>query len=251
MKYHSFLYSVGNQFTPDKLSIVKVVVEEHYQKFLNENDHIVVVIEINVLLWPNLKKINQIEKQLGERVIVFILDVFSSEFINSFDLLENVDEIWCAEPDIYKKLGTVFDKIKFMPLLHTDKLKNCINKENPEIDVVLYSWPDFFSTHILSDLLKLGHKVFYTNYLDDLNKHLGNSKIALWLSPYENVYQEHTKIRYLLSNNKCVVTTKSKYNNFPDIIERDRDDMLSTLFYLLNDDRWKNFVKSDDYKVAS
>lgn len=242
MKYYSFLPSIGNQYTPDKLFIVQNIINEHYKNFINEHDHIVVVNEINVLLWPNLQKINEIEKKQNEKIIVFILDVIDTNYISSLDILNHANQIWCAELDIFHLLKSQFNDVKLMPLVHTNSLKNCINEENPTIDVIMYGWLDFFSVKILDSLLNLGYNVFHTAHLDDLNKNLGNSKIALCLSQYENIYQEQTKIRYLLSNNKCVVTTTSRCNNFPEVIERDHKDTLSTLIYLLKDDRWKKYI---------
>ena len=76
-----------------------------------------------------------------------------------------------------------------------------------------------------------------------LDDYISRAKVILDLhTSEENKVQKQTRLFYALINGKCVVSEKSKYNNFKDlIIEVERDQLKDKLFQVLREDQWKEY----------
>jgi len=263
MIFYSSFNSPSLQDAPEKSKIVQIILENCYKDQIQNNDVVIATNNVGLRtkfgpLHLNLVDIKNVHT--NSKIILYLIDVEYKEYISyHYDALKCADEVWSSEPDIVNMCLLRDIPAYYKPLVHTPALQLVENKIDPKLDILLYNSVDFFTSPLLKLLIDKNLKVFNTNNFDILNKNLGDAKIVLHLPHYfvsgycdpngyvkneENFLQEQTKLRYLLSNNKCVITKKSMNNHFSNLVSITFNEILEVIFYLLENNRWKNFTKS-------
>lgn len=255
MIYYSFFYSEINNPCAEKNEIVKTVLEDCYKEKINENDIVIATNEITVRFGPNNLKINDIRQQNPDKkIILFFVDMsliyfyqlnFENHLKENKNLLDCIDEIWTTEYDHVKVFEKFHKLVKFCNLPHTNRLQQFTNVKNPDIDVLLYGSLDIYNTDLLKFLINCNLTVGRADNLKILNSLLPRSKIVLLTNGKDKFYQEQTKIRYLISNKKCVLSNISIKNNFPQVIEKSDNELIDTIYWLLENDNWKNYIAEE------
>jgi glycosyltransferase involved in cell wall biosynthesis len=262
---------------------VKKMVEEKYSTNDEYKNCIVVLgynngrkIEYYRELYPNKKIIIYQLEQLFEYKSLWFNPKSKRKFViertnHVKDWLDKCDEIW--EYDLNNKwfleeLG--YKKIYFKPMLFCESIKNIPNKETPKYDILFFGSINEKRAKILSilnqnfnikivgqysliseeNIKKYNLKIDNTDFSNNLNELISDSKIILNLHYYESSIQEQVRIFHLLINNKCVVSEKSKKNYFGDLITEfnDNTELINTLNELLVNEKWKNINVSERFK---
>jgi len=181
--------------------------------------------------------------------------------------LDECDEIW--DYDISNKwfLENIgYNKVKFMPMKYSKSLDILENKKNPKYDILFYGSVNKKRFEILQklnskfNLVVIGDsydvsdneisnsniKFLPKDFTNNLDEVISNSKIVLNLHFYETSIQEQVRLFYLLNNNKCVVSEKSKKNYFGDLIHEyeNYNDLERLLSNLLKDNKWYDISKN-------
>lgn len=171
---------------------------------------------------------------------------------------KEVDEVWdydLQNVEIWKNYGV---DVKFKPIQYTHSLKRIQNLEEPDIDVLFIGSPTEYRGQYItnfclqpyipdSEFYEQINIKFITGYQiwgklkDELTS---RSKIILNIAPYQGSRQQQTRIFYDLINNKCVLSEKTSYNYFDDLIVEyeHSDDLAAKIRYLLRDDNWKQYT---------
>jgi len=192
----------------------------------------------------------------GKRLIVYNWEQMmdGNRYLDVYTIIENMreaDEIWdydTLNADYLKMFGVIVDKI--VPFKYTESIRVITNKDNPEIDVLIYGC---MTEHRL-DKLKMIYPDLYHEYsvvttanlpIKTQYKYIANSKIILNLHgmhPYNR--QEQERIAFCLINEKCVLSEPSQINYFGNaIIESDVSGIADRIKELLIGDQWKDMAK--------
>lgn len=181
--------------------------------------------------------------------------------------LDECDEIW--DYDISNKwfLENIgYNKVKFMPMRYSKSLETIENKDDPKYDILFYGSVNKKRFEVLqklstkfnlvvmgdsydvsrNEMINSNIKFLPKDFSGNLDEAISNSKIVLNLHFYESSIQEQVRLFYLLNNNKCVVSEKSKKNYFGDLIYEyeNYNDLERLLSNLLNDNKWANISKN-------
>lgn len=238
-----------------------MMIDENYAHEYEHNDVVVMAVHHH-------QSIEQIkESNPGHnKIIIYQLEPlckdhwWNEEYIIS--RIKDADEIWDYDLDnieILKKYGI---DAKFKPFLYCNNLKKIENREEPDIDVFFYGTSTPYRSKIIEILTNhglIGRKTVwlwnYGNGSEIFNEFISRSKIILNLNTTDSSesgqrIQKQSRIYYALINDKCVVSEKSVRNYYGDlIVEVEKDDLLKTIEYLLEEDRWKQYSNvSDKFK---
>lgn len=187
--------------------------------------------------------------------------------------LDNCDEIWDYDLNnkwFLEQLG--YNKVRFMPLKYSESLKNLEKNDNPKYDILFYGsinkkrfdilkrLHSKFNLVIVGDYYDVSEEeknkvklnIIPKNFGETLDSLISNSKIILNLHFYESLIQEQVRLFYLVTNNKCVVSEKSKKNYYGDLIHEfdNYTELEKTIIGLLKDKKWYEVSKniSDKFK---
>ena len=229
------------------------MVDENYAHEYDSNDVLVLAVHHHQTI-EQIKENNPDHK----KIIIYQLEPlvdnhwWSKDYIVS--RLRGADEVWDYDLDNIEILKSYGIDAKFKPFKYTESLKTSKNVENPDIDVFFYGTLTEHRSKILEIITNCGLIGRTTAWSYGLSKEMldefiGRSKIVLDLQDNykfnkkpEGYIQKQSRIYYLLINNKCVVSEKSKKNYFDNLItECDQNDLKDTIDYLLENDRWKYF----------
>lgn len=188
------------------------------------------------------------------------------------DWLEKCDEIW--EYDLNNKwfleeLG--YNKVYFKPMIYCESLKKINSKKPKNYDILFFGSINEKRAEILSKLqnkykIKIIGEYSFLNaeeiknynleiqnsdFSNILDEYISESKIIINLHYYESQIQEQVRIFYLLINNKCVISQKSKKNYFGDLIHEfeNEQEMISKIDNLLSNNKWEDLTISDRFKI--
>jgi len=191
----------------------------------------------------------------GKKIIFYNWEhmVGNNTYLNINNLIKNsrgVDELWDFDhlnAEFWRGHGIDVDRVE--PFRYTESIKTVVNRENPEIDVLLFG----YMTDVRMEKLKKIYPALYHNFTvvtitgmdrDKQDRYVGNSKIILNLHGMEPYCrQEQERISYCLINEKCVLSEPSQLNYFPtEIIELPVDQMAGKIIELVQTDNWKYFA---------
>jgi hypothetical protein len=171
------------------------------------------------------------ERYPGKRIIVYQLEPIAAN--NAWwpeDIitrnLKDADEVWDYDIANIEYLRENCGICAFFrPLLYS---KTCCNFVNPnaekDIDVLFYSHYTEYRSKFMNEMCGGGNNSFSLMWLTNifhsqLDEYISRSKIVINIHHAENLQQqEQTRIFYLLSNGKEIVSTKSRYNIYGDLI---------------------------------
>lgn len=222
-------------------------IKEHFDIIENENSVIVVAdfiynpVSYYRKLYPSKKIIFYNWEQMVANNTYFDLN-------NMIENIRGVDELW--DYDILNKKFFSFHGIKVdkvIPIKYTESIKYIKNKENPDIDILLFGFLNYTRLDKIKEIIPpLYHDYSFVivsgmdrNKQDEL---IARSKIILnihGLEPYSR--QEQERIGFCLTNEKCVLSEYSQINYFGGaIIESNLNNMPFEIMYLLKDDKWRD-----------
>lgn len=258
MIYYSFFNGLDNQVCTEKSYIVKTILEDCYADQISNTDVVIATNEIPVLYGKDHLSIQQIkEKHSQSKIIIFLVDMFYTyryydgwfevnirdHIEKNLDKLQLANEIWSSEVDVVQICSEHKLNVKHQLLKHSNRFVIADNNLKKNIDVLLYKSIDFYAAKTLQLLIDNKLQICHTDNFEILKKLLPKAKIVLYLPSEQNFYQEQTKIRYLMSNQKCVLSRISKVNYFSGVIEKSDKEIIPTIFWLLENDKWKNYIK--------
>lgn len=210
---------------------------------------------------------NKIKENFGiERLVIYQSEpLVQHHWFNPDRILENLqgaDEVWDYDLENINFLREHGIEAKFRPPLYSKNLKRVNNLENPEIDILFHGTMTPYRTQMLHNLvsdpvvsepyleryMNLNIVIAY-NYLGSkLDALIANSKIVVNINPYDGeARQQQTRISYLLTNNKCVLSERNKINYFGDQIVQFKgiQEMYEKTMYLLMDDKWRDYTQNN------
>ena len=138
--------------------------------------------------------------------------------------LQYADEVWdydlCNIEYLREKCGIT---AVYRPFLYSESCCNYVDhSREKDLDVLLYSYyTDYRSKFVNEFQEKCGMSFAWLTHIHHpvLDEYISRSKVVLNIHHAEGLeQQEQTRIFYLLSNGKEVVSTKSKYNIYGDLI---------------------------------
>jgi len=226
-----------NNFLLDKSTLLNLFLETY-----NSEEKIIVPIETGRI---DLERINLQFPNKEITVFQYLpLDRANSELTENIQTLKTVNEVLCIDNETNEWLIESGINSKVVPIIYNAKVEKISNVIDPEIDVLYYGkvTPRIFK--VLKLLSDSGVNVLFVNenYTDQLDKHIASSKIVLNLHETEFTGQNFLKIAYLLANNKCIISEKSKLNYFSSlIIEENYDNIVSQVKNVLESNAWKSF----------
>lgn len=153
--------------------------------------------------------------------------------------LKGCDEIWDYDLDNISFLNRLgYQNIKFRPMQYFEGIRK-IEHAKKDIDILFFGSMNEKRGKFIRQLSKYKLKLVtpqtpaYGKQLDDL---IGRAKIILNLHFYESHLQEQVRLFPLVANDCCILSEKSRYNYFGDLIhEFEGDGMLPKIDHLLND----------------
>ena len=241
-----------------------MMVEDNYSKHIDEDDCLIV----GACTERTVKEIKE-SNPGAKRYIVYQLEPLHENHWHTpekiISHMEGADEIWDYDPDNVNYLSRQGIEANYKPFLYSEKLKRIENKPEDELDIDIL----FMETKVCHTDFKLLERfvVLYVGVKEEslvmlwnvtgkkLDDYISRAKVILDLhTSEENKVQKQTRLFYALINGKCVVSEKSKYNNFKDlIIEVERDQLKDKLFQVLREDQWKEYQNnvSEKFKEMS
>jgi len=252
------MYHIYDGLHQDLSMQISRMVDDNYATLEYGNSAIVYFKHI----WNSAKVLKQQSPQY-DKLICYQLEPLVKNHWHNIDRiignLEGADEVWDYDLDNIEILKQYGIDAKFKPFRYSPLLKQVKNVENPEISCLFYgsltdkrhkeirAFIDAYScavdnayTYLTSNIVWLYRTPY--SFQDEM---IARSKIVLNLNPYEGeCRQQQSRIFYLLTNNKCVLSEKSNRNYYGNsIIEFEGyQDMGDKLLWLLKDDNWKNFT---------
>lgn len=234
---------------------IKSMVFENYRKDLNPNDIILIgnsafqnIDEIK-FGWPNY-----------DRYIAYQLEPLAEGHWHATDkILRNLsgaDEVWDYDLENIEFLKKNGIEAKYKPFLYTESLKRVQNVEELDIDVLFFGSLTENRLQILKSLslyLNCNIMILKSFLNKKLDEFIARSKIVLDLHTEDRGIQKQSRIFYCLINNKCVLSEKSNFNFFGDlIIETKNNNFVSSINLILENKIWKNYLNvSERYKNLS
>ena len=251
-------------FMKDHWRDLIMMVEDNYSEHIGEDDCLIVgaCTERSV---EEIKKFNPGAK----RYIVYQLEPLHKNHWHSPDKIINhikgADEIWDYDSDNINFLSDYGIEAEYKPFLYSEKLKRIENKPDDELDIDILFYGDHTCPYRLQTLREIfsphvgvkeeGVVMLWNVSGKKLDDYISRAKVILDLhTSEENKVQKQTRLFYALINGKCVVSEKSKYNGFKDlIIEVERDQLKDKLFQVLREGQWKEQQKnvSERFKELS
>jgi hypothetical protein len=235
---------------------IYLMVEENYSNGVGEND-------LLIIGYCVFKSVSEIKNDFPgyERYIVYQLEPLNDKHWHTKDkIIENLigaDEVWDYDLENIEKLKHFDILAKYKPFVYTERLKRVKNIEEPDIDILFYGTLSEQRLKILSDIscsYELYKTVFIQNFEQEkLDEYLSRSKVVLDLHTDDGGVQKQSRIYYALINNKCVLSEKSNFNYFGDlIIESETHQLKSNIINILKNDIWKNYSNvSEKFKLLN
>tara|TARA_R100000005_G_scaffold41143_1_gene19312 strand:+ start:72 stop:1433 length:1362 start_codon:yes stop_codon:yes gene_type:complete len=241
-----------------------MMIEDNYSKHIDEDDCLIV----GACTERTVKEIKE-SNPGAKRYIVYQLEPLHENHWHTpekiISHMEGADEIWDYDPDNVNYLSRQGIEANYKPFLYSEKLKRIENKPEDELDIDILFYGDQSLPHRLQTLREISSPyigvkeeslVMLWNVTGKkLDDYISRAKVILDLhTSEENKVQKQTRLFYALINGKCVVSEKSKYNNFKDlIIEVERDQLKDKLFQVLREDQWKEYQNnvSEKFKEMS
>lgn len=230
---------------------VYLMVYENYRNDIGKDD----LITIGHCVFESISEIKKIFPGYN-RYIVYQLEPLCDEHWHTKDkIIKNLtgaDEVWDYDLQNIDTLKESGISAKYKPFLYTEKLKRLENSEEPDIDVLFYGTLSEKRLKILSDIAntsRLFNLVSIQN-IDGpkLDEYISRSKIILDLhTGGDSGIQKQSRIYYALINNKCILSEKSNFNYFGDlIIESETDQLKNNIINIIKNDIWKKYSNTSD-----
>ena len=236
------------------------MVNENYFKCLGRRDSLIIG-ACSIIPLSELKK-----QYDADRYIVYQLEpLHENHWHPTSKILSNIegaDEVWDYDLDNIETLRSYGINAKFKPFLYTEQLNRIPKLKDDELDIDLLFYGSLFK-----ERLDIIHRIYckvgsYYNVVVvwnmnnvQLDELISRTKVIVDLqTKFSDNIQKQSRIYYALSNDKCVVSEKSKRNYYGDlIIESERDNLPDTLLDILNRRLWKqkNKTISEKFKKYS
>lgn len=231
------------------------MVEENYSKYLKPNDSLI----IGACSKHTVSEMR--ETYDADRFIVYQLEPLYEDHwhpvSNILSNMEGADEVWDYDVDNIKLLKSHGINAKFRPFLYTEKLNRVpkLRVDQLDIDLLFYGSLTKERLDIIFDIYctcGMSYNIVVLWNVDGakLDGFISRAKVIVDLqtNSSENI-QKQTRIYYALSNNKCIVSEKSRRNYYGDfIIESERHNMAETLLDILNNRSWEQKMELIDGK---
>jgi hypothetical protein len=203
-----------------------------------------VVIVMGNYLYNDLDQVR--EAYPNKKIVVYQLEPISEnnthwppEIITRY--LHEADEIWDYDLNnieyLREKCGIT---ALFRPFIFTERCcKNINSAAEKDIDVLFYGGYTEYRINFVNELQKNipGKSFVWVNNTQHptLDTYISRAKVVINIHQFENMpQQEQTRIFYLLSNGKDVVSEKSEYNVYGDLIhEAETPKEMATIIKLL------------------
>tara|TARA_B100001115_G_C15739506_1_gene360763 strand:+ start:53 stop:865 length:813 start_codon:yes stop_codon:yes gene_type:complete len=226
------------------------MVNENYFKCLGHRDSLIIG-ACSIIPLSELKK-----QYDADRYIVYQLEPLHENHWHPMSKIlsniEGADEVWDYDLDNIETLRSHGINAKFKPFLYTEQLNSIPKLKDDELDIDLLFYGSLFK-----ERLDIIHRIYckvgsYYNVVVvwnmnnvQLDELISRTKVIVDLqTKFSHNIQKQVRIYHALSNDKCVVSEKSKRNYFGDlIIESERDNLPDTLLDILNRRLWKQKVK--------
>ena len=236
------------------------MVNENYLKCLGHRDSLIIGA-------CSTTPLSKLKKQFdADRYIVYQLEPLHENHWHPMSKIlsniEGADEVWDYDLDNIEALRSHGINAKFKPFLYTEQLNRIPKLKDDELDIDL-----LFYGSLLKERLDIIHRIYCTvgSYYNvvlvwnmnnvQLDELISRTKVIVDLqTKFSDNIQKQSRIYYALSNDKCVVSEKSKRNYYGDlIIESERDNLPDTLLDILNRRLWKqkNKTISEKFKKYS
>lgn len=226
------------------------MVNENYLKCLGHRDSLIIgACSVNPL--SELKK-----KFDADRYIVYQLEPLHENHWHPMSKIlsniEGADEVWDYDLDNIEALRSHGINAKFKPFLYTEQLNRIPKLKDDELDIDLLFYGSLTKERL--DIIEKIYNRVGAHYnvvlvwnMDDvkLDGLISRTKVIVDLQTNlsQNI-QKQVRIYHALSNDKCIVSEKSKRNYYGDfIIESERDNLPDTLLDVLNKRLWKQKIK--------
>lgn len=239
---------------------ISLMLEDNYAKDIDAN---IIVGSCTLYSVEHFRKVGVVNR---DKVIVYQLEPLieghwhkREKIINN---LKGADEVWDYDLDNIEILKQYGIDAKYRPCLYSESLKRIENSPEPDIDILFYGTPSPRRTKFIYDSLYgsvipekwintiTGCRTVILHHFwgKELDHFISRSKIVVNLSPYDNTsVQQQTRIFYLLTNNKCVISEKSNKNYFGGLIQEfsTPQEMFYTVAELLDGDKWKEYTHNN------
>ena len=162
--------------------------------------------------------------------------------------IKKADEIWDYDylNELYLNKFYNIKVNKVVPFEYYPEMETLVNNPNPEIDLLIYGTLNERRARILASIQphlydKVSIVIVAGMSREATYKYIENSKVVLNLHGFEPwSRQEQERIGFLLGNKKCVISEISQENYFNGAILESRvDELLYTIKYTLENDRWR------------
>ena len=209
---------------PTHWHMISRMLRDHYSQDFTDNDLMLMgvcnkdTVESYRLQYPD-----------HERIIVFQCEPLLSEshYWNPQTIINNMqgaDEIWDYDYENYQLLLDHGLPAKFCPLLFSDENRTCSVTRPKDIDILVYGLFTARRGHWLHELhmaMNPDVKIYSVcNVLHpDIDQLVDRSKVIVnWHQHPDQWQQEQTRISWLLTNGKNVVSERSRINYYGDLI---------------------------------
>jgi hypothetical protein len=239
------------------------MVDDNYANEKNKGDAVVFFKHI----WQNFESIKRHEEEYNKnyynKIILYQLEpLVDNHWHPKERLIENLrgaDEVWDYDLQNIEVLNSYGIHAKFRPFRFSPSLKTIKNVENPDITCFFYGtmterrasmirgYTDGYiaSDHTLEAYMNTSIVSSYRVPYQLQDEFISRSKVILNINPYEGeCRQQQSRIFYLLTNNKCVLSEKANINYYGNAITefQGSQDMGDKLIWLIQNDNWKNFT---------
>lgn len=202
---------------------VALMILEHYDTEVYQNT----VFLLGTYITNTYEEIRA--KYPSNRLIVYQLEQFISSnhllpFDRMLDNLKKVDEVWEYDLSNIVYFNSQGIASKFRPMRYTTKLENQIPDLPKKYDILLYGTMNELRSKWL---IKLTNNTWdniriayvFNSFDDNLNQLIGESKCVLNVHQFSyNGLQEQVRLFYLLINNVPILSEKSDYNYFSNLL---------------------------------
>lgn len=221
------------------------MIDDNYSNCYNESD----ILFIGCCIRESVEELKS--KYPGfNRYIVYQLEPLSdNHWFKKETIINNVkgaDEIWDYDLQNINELKKFGINAKFKPFLYSEKLKRINNSEDPDIDILFYGTVTESRSKTIAEFCCGG--ICYENFVTvinvdgkNLDEYISRSKVIIDLqTDSENRIQKQSRIYYALINGKCVVSEKSNYNYFGDLIhEAEGYNLIHDPISFVRDGSWR------------
>lgn len=221
------------------------MIEDNYSNCYNQSD----ILIVGQCVFESVEEIKSRYPGFNRYIVYQLEPLSENHWIKKETIINNIkgaDEIWDYDLQNINELKKFGINAKFKPFLYSEKLKRINNSEEPDIDILFYGSITESRAKTITGFSV--HGVTYENFVTvtnvdgkKLDEYISRSKVIIDLqTDSENRIQKQSRIYYALINGKCVVSEKSNYNYFGDLIHEAEDyNLIHDPLSFVRDGSWR------------